>query len=242
MPNLFLKPQWSIQADPAGQSVMVVSELRVHTFPVGRSALIRRLVKGVDPDDLSDREFEQVNEMVDMGLVSTVIDESTVPWELEGYQTATVTEQLNHLTVQILDHTRNALGDGIKAALIAAGVKVVEADDHPRLLVLVTDSLGAHIPTNVSIPILPVVANRYRLTVGPLTTDRGVNHLEVASENAAYLKTPRYELTPMYDALQRAWLPAAIFQFISTVSLRYGTIVEFNMTNQEFKQWPVKVA
>jgi hypothetical protein len=101
------------------------------------ASLLQKLVEGVDPDALSDDEFDQLEFFTSSGFVTIDNHPDAPGWELGFLNFRTVQDQFNHVTFKIIDLTDNKVGDSIREALLTAGLK---ESDTPRLTIAVSDS------------------------------------------------------------------------------------------------------
>lgn len=230
-----LKPQWSLRKLPDGRWALTSENYHQEVLPE-YAAILQKLVQGVEPDTLSDAEFDQLKYLTDRGFLNVDTNPDAPAWELSGANFHSVQEQFKHVTFSIVDQTTNGVGESLRQALLTAGMKEA-TDGNPRITFAVSDSYLT-LP-NIKGNVLPIVCNRMRVTVGPMVFPWTVNIRDEVAKHEHYLPTPGYVLPPAFDALQRAWLAVAVLQFIGTNKLRYvGHFVEYNMAQQEFKLWP----
>lgn len=200
------------------------------------ASLLQKLVEGVDPDALSDDEFDQLEFFTSSGFVTIDNHPDAPGWELGFLNFRTVQDQFNHVTFKVVDSTDNKVGDSIREALLTAGLKESET---PRLTIAVSDSYQ-DLP-NVEGNMLPVVVNRMKPSVGPMVFPWGDHVRDLVLKSEHYLPKPNYKLPDAFDKLQRAWVSVAVLQAIGAPKLRYTrNFCEYDMSEQEFHLWPMK--
>lgn len=236
--KFYLKPQWCLrQAELEGTAPSITSENMHQPLGVEYAAILQKLVDGVEADSLDDAEFTLVEYLNERGFLTTQLHPDSPAWELSGYNFHSVQEQLKHSKFSIVDLTDNMVGEGLRQALIDAGVPSTE---DAKLVIVVADSyqdIGEY-PGKI---VLPVVANRMRVTVGPMIFPWGQHVGASVRASQHYMPKPRYALPTAFDALQRAWINATVLQFLGGMQLRFvRNFVEYNMGKQEFKLWPFK--
>jgi hypothetical protein len=233
-----IKPQWyysNVKGVPA-----LVSENWHQEFPIEQTALIEKLVQGVDPDDLSDEEFAQIEQLSNSGFLAHKVEADAPAWELSGLNYHNVKEQLKHITVKLVDLTPNSIGPELGAALIRSGVKVVDIEDSKAHITLVVANAYTDIRPPTTGIWLPVIANRVRLNVGPLQFPWSTSIVDAISQNPKYLRSVAYKLSHVFAELQLTVLTMMLVQLIVKPQLKYvGNIVEFDMSTQGVKLWPV---
>lgn len=231
-----LKPQWSLRNLSNGRWSLTSENYHQEVLPE-YSAILQKLVTGVEPSTLTDPEFDQLEYLTEQGFLNVDTHPDAAAWELCGANFHSVQEQLKHVTFWIVDNTPNSVGTSLRQTLLASGLR--EQEVNPRLTLAVSDSYQT-LP-NVSGNMLPIVCNRMRVTVGPMVFPWGIHVRDsvLASEN--YLPQPGYSLPPAFDQLQRSWLAVAVLQFVGINRLKYvNHFVEYNMAQQEFKLWPAR--
>lgn len=231
-----LKPQLSLRQHPDGNLSLTSENFNQAVLPEN-SALLQKLVHGVEPDTLSDTEFDQLIYLADCGFLNTSTDLNAPAWELSGANFHDVQKQFKHITFTVIDQTINGVGESLRRSLLTAGLKEA-TNNSPRITFAVSDSYLT-LP-NVRGNMMPIVCNRMRITVGPMVFPWGSHVRDEVAKHKHYLPKPGYELPPVFDALQRAWINVAVLQFIGMNKLRYaGHFVEYNMGQQEFRLWPM---
>lgn len=236
--KFFLKPQWCLrQATVEGSSPSITSENMHQPLGVEYAAILQKLVEGVEADSLDDAEFTLVENLNERGFLTTQLHHDSPAWELSGYNFHSVQEQLKHSKFSIVDLTSNMVGEGLRQALIDEGLST---DDNAKLVIVVADSYQ-QIHEYPGKNVLPVVANRMRVTIGPMIFPWGQHAGDSVRQSEHYMPEPNYGLPAAFDALQRAWINASVLQFLGGMQLRYVlNFVEYNMGKQEFKLWPLK--
>jgi hypothetical protein len=231
-----LKPQWSLRKLPDGRWTLTSENYHQEVLPE-YAAILQKLVQGVEPNTLTDAEFDQLEYLTDRGFLSVDTNPDAPAWELSGANFHSVQEQFKHVTFSIVDQTTNGVGESLRQALLSAGMKEA-TDSDSRITFAVSDSYLT-LP-NVRGNMLPIVCNRMRVSVGPMVFPWGVHVRDEVAKHEHYLPKPGYVLPQAFDALQRAWIAVAVLQFIGTHKLRYvGHFVEYDMAQQEFKLWPI---
>jgi hypothetical protein len=230
-----LKPQFTLRVTPGGKPCLTSESYHLEIDPA-RVPLLRKLVDGIDPELISDHDMAELISLNSQGFLS-IIDHPDAPiWELSPGSFQTVHEQFSHVTFRIVDKTYNKVGDSVREHLLSSGLK--EAENAQLVLALVDSALDL---PDVEGNMLPLVCNRSRITVGPMCFPWRKNFRELIKYSETYLPTVNYKLPAVFDSLQRAWLSVAVLQFVGLNRLRYvSNCVEYNMTKQEFKIWPVK--
>ena len=236
--KFYLKPQWALRDAGADGNVAVTSENMHYPLDGKYAAILKQLVQGVDALDLDDAEFDLVEQLNERGFLTTQLDPCAPAWELSGYNFHSVQEQLKHTKFKVDDRTHNGVGESLRQSLIEAGA--TEEVDEPNIIIAVVNSyldLEEHKGKNV----LPVVANRMRVTIGPMIFPWGEHVADSVRKSEHYMPMPNYILPSQFDALQRAWINASVLQFFGGMQLRYvRNFVEYNMGKQELKLWPLR--
>lgn len=235
MTTLTLKPQWAFRVFPDGRCFLT-SETRHLAVQPEFADLVQKLSVGVDPDTLSDEEFDRLQYFNDNGFISVDNNPDSPGWELGLLHFHTVQEQLKHVTFKIIDQTENKVGDSIRQTLLEAGVSESES---PKLTIVVSDSYQ-DLPDCDGV-MLPVIVNRMKLSVGPLVLPWGVHVRDLVMKSEHYMPKPNYKLPAAFDTLQRAWVGAEVLQAIGASKLRYiNRFNEYDMSTQTFNVWPLR--
>ncbi len=233
-----IKPHWyysNVNGIPT-----LASENWHQQFPIEHTALIEKLVQGVDPDDLSDEEFAQIEQLSNSGFLAHKVETDASAWELSGLNYHNVKEQFKHNTVRLIDLTPNGVGSDIGAALIRGGVKIVDIDDDTARITLVVANAYTDITPPKAGTWLPVIANRVRLNVGPLQFTWSPSIVDAVANNPKYMRNVGYELPSVFAALQVPVLTMLLAQLLAKPQLKYvGNVVEFDLGRQKEVVWPI---
>lgn len=232
--KLQLKPQWVLRQFPDGRWTLT-TENNHQEVTAEYAAILQKLVEGVDPDTLTDAEFQLTETLSERGFLNVDNHPHAPAWELCGANFHSVQEQLKHTTFKIEDSTSNGVGESIRELLVASGM--VEDNAAPRLVLAISDSYQ-ELPDIGARNVLPIVCNRMRVTVGPLQFPWSPSVRDATQKAEHYLPKPNYVLPPAFDALQRAWIAAYVLQFIGQTRLTVSRkFVEFNMGTQQLRTW-----
>lgn len=234
MTTLSLKPQWALRCLP-GDRWTLTTENNHQEVTAEYAAILQKLVDGVDPDTLTDAEFQLTELLSERGFLNVDNQPYAPAWELCGANFHSVQEQFKHTTFKIEDQTENRVGDTIRELLLASGM--IEDTTAPRLVLAVTDSYQT-LPDVGNRNVLPIVCNRMRVTVGPMQFPWSPSVRDATQKSEHYLPKPNYPLPPAFDALQRGWIASYVLQFVGQTRLPVvRKFVEFNMATQQLRTW-----
>lgn len=240
MNQFSLKPQWVFALGQDGACTLT-SEAHHQAFTSDYTAVLQKLVQGIDTDALDDAEFTLV-ELLNEGGFLTVNPHPHAPiWELCGANFQSIQEQFKHLKINLVDMTENKVGTDVFALMtemlgpqsdIAAGhVTLVFADSYQKLV------KAEHVAPSGST--IPVICNRMRLTIGPVLFPWSRDIGEETRNNVAYMSEPSYQLPEAFQTLQRGWAAVSLLQFLGQYKTRYvNGFVELDMTKLTQKTWP----
>lgn len=235
-----LKPQWALRQLLDG-SWALTSENYHQQISQDYVEVLKKAETGIDPDSLSDAEFDQLNYLVDRGYLNMAVNDVAPAWELSGAVFHSVQEQFKHTVFAVVDNTDNKVGESITNALLEAGLKQGLATDADTKLVISVSDSYLTVERVKDKTVLPVVCNRMRVSLGPMVfpwSDKQVDELVRPHEH--YLPKPNYKLPKAFEDLQRAWINVSILQMIGQTKLRYvDNFIEFDMSKQMFNTWPV---
>lgn len=229
---LTLKPQWSFRSLPGGRWALTSENFHQEVLPE-YAAILQKLVVGVEPDTLTDAEFDQIEYLTERGFLNVEVHPDAPAWELSGLNFHSVQEQLQHVSFRIIDLTKNGVGASVRELLLASGMREAE---NARLTIAVASSY-LDLP-NIEGNVLPVVCNRLRVTVGPMQFPWTPSVADSVRSSEHYLHEVRYTLPAALDQLQRAWIASAVLTFIGGQKLKFVTsFVEFNLQTFGQKLW-----
>ena len=97
-----IKLKSSFIVHPEEARVLLINEHQQISEDKKYETLLFKLVDGVESDDLSDTEFEQIQYFGDRGYLSSVDNPDAASWELLSAPFATVTEQIKHITFNVI--------------------------------------------------------------------------------------------------------------------------------------------
>jgi hypothetical protein len=230
-----LKPLFTF--DQASSPPCVRSELLYSPLDPDTAALVSRLVFGIEASEVTPEEFKLLEKLNEQGLITFFDHPMHGVVGLHGVELRTALELLNNITVAVTDQTGQHR-DYFVEALTDLGVKVVDAD--PALTIIISDSYS--LLPDATGPVLPVILNRFRPSVGPLQTEWRDNIATQTKANVAYMVEPNVKLPKAFNDLQRAWAVANIYQFIiRTETAKVGHVIEFNMLKMKQDWWPVQL-